>query len=48
MPLPLIALLFGAAAGKAASKKEEKTPVNGRLKKDGKRGKAHLRKKKSS
>jgi hypothetical protein len=48
MPLPLIAaLLAGAAAGKAAAKKEEKTPVNGRLKNDGTRAKAHLRKKKA-
>jgi hypothetical protein len=46
MPLPLIALLAGAAAGKAASKKKEKIAVNGRVKKDGTRSKAHLRKKK--
>jgi hypothetical protein len=42
----LIPLILGAAAAKATSKKEEKIAVNGRVKKDGTRSKAHLRKKK--
>jgi hypothetical protein len=44
MPLPLISLIAGALAGKAASKPEKKIAVNGRIRKDGTRGKAHLRK----
>jgi hypothetical protein len=45
MPLPLLALLTGAAVGKAASKKEKRVAVNGRMKKDGTRGKAYTRRK---
>ncbi len=45
MPLPLIPPIAGALVGKAASGKEEKKiPVNGRVRKDGTRGKATLRK----
>jgi hypothetical protein len=44
MPIPLIPLIAGALLGKAASKSEKKIAVNGRLKKNGKRSKAHLRK----
>lgn len=44
MPLPLLGLLAGAALGKAASKPEKPIAVNGRIKKDGTRAKAHLRK----
>jgi hypothetical protein len=44
MPIPLIPLLAGALAGKAASKPEKKIAVNGRMKKDGTQSKAHLRK----
>jgi hypothetical protein len=44
MPIPLLPLLAGALFGKAASKQEKKIPVNGRLRKDGTRGKATLRK----
>jgi hypothetical protein len=44
MPFPLISLIAGALAGKAASKSENKIAVNGRVKKDGTRAKAHLRK----
>jgi hypothetical protein len=43
MPLPLIPLIAGALVGKAASKPEKKIAVNGRVKKDGTRAKAHLR-----
>ncbi len=46
MPLPLLGILLGAAGTKALSKEEKKIAVNGRLKKDGTRSKAHLRKKK--
>jgi hypothetical protein len=47
MPFPLLLGLLGGAAGtKALSKEEKKTAVNGRMKKDGTRSKAHLRKKK--
>ena len=42
MPLPLLALLAGAVVGNKTKKK--KIAVNGRIKKDGTRGKAHLRK----
>jgi hypothetical protein len=43
MPFPLIPLVADALVGKASSKEEKKMPVNGRVKKDGKRAKAHLR-----
>jgi hypothetical protein len=45
MPFPLISLLAGVAIGKTASKEEKKIAVNGRVKKDGTKSKAHLRKK---
>ncbi len=44
MPLPIIPLVVGALLGKASSKPEKKTAVNGRVKKDGTRAKAHMRK----
>ncbi len=50
MPIPLIPLLLGAVAGKAskgsesAQKSEKQVPVSGRIKKDGTRGKAFMRK----
>jgi|HubBroStandDraft_4_1064222.scaffolds.fasta_scaffold437903_2 hypothetical protein len=44
MPLPLLALLAGAAVGKSASKPKKRIAVNGRMKKDGTRGKAFTRK----
>jgi hypothetical protein len=46
MPLPLLALLVGGAAGRASKKKpkpEKRIAVNGRMKKDGTRGKAFTR-----
>jgi hypothetical protein len=44
MPLPLIPLIAGAFFGKATtSKPKKKIAVNGRLKKDGTRGKAYLK-----
>ena len=43
MPI-IIPLIAGLLAGKAASKSEKKVAVNGRVKKDGTRSKAHLRK----
>jgi hypothetical protein len=46
MPLPLLGILAGALAGKAASKQKKKIALNGRTKKDGTRSKAHLRKSK--
>jgi hypothetical protein len=45
MPLPILGILAGAVGAKALSKEEKKIPVSGRLKKDGTRSKAHLRKK---
>jgi hypothetical protein len=46
MPLPLLVGLFAGAAGnKALSKEEKKVAVNGRMKKDGTRGKAYTRRK---
>jgi len=44
MPIPLLPLLVGALAGKAASKPEKRIAVSGRTKKDGTRSKAYLRK----
>ena len=46
MPLPLLLGLLGGAAGTKAleRKPQKKIAVNGRLKKDGTRSKAHLRK----
>jgi hypothetical protein len=46
MPLPLLGILAGALGTKALSKEEKKIAVSGRMKKDGTRSKAHLRKKK--
>jgi hypothetical protein len=45
MPLPLLGILLGAAGTKALSKEKKKIAVNGRMKKNGARSKAHLRKK---
>jgi hypothetical protein len=45
MAIPLLGVLLGAAGTKALSKKEKKVAVNGRMKKDGTRGKAYTRKK---
>lgn len=47
MPLPLLPLLAGALFGKAMAKKEKRTAVNGRTKKDGTRAKAYTRKARS-
>jgi hypothetical protein len=48
MPLPLLPLLAGALMGKSSTKKAEKrVAVNGRMKKDGTRGKAFTRKARS-
>jgi hypothetical protein len=47
MPLPLLGILAGALGTKALSKEEKKIAVNGRMKKNGKRAKAHLRKARS-
>jgi hypothetical protein len=47
MPI-IIPLILGALAGKATSKPERKIAVNGRVKKDGTRAKAHLRKAKKT
>lgn len=45
MPLPLLPFLAGALAGNATKKKPKKRiAVNGRMKKDGTRGKAYTRK----
>jgi len=45
MPIPLIPIIAGALLGKATTKKQkERIAVNGRMKKDGTRAKAHLRK----
>jgi hypothetical protein len=44
MPFPLIPIIAGALAGKAASKPEKRVAVSGRKKKDGTRGKAFTRK----
>ncbi len=45
MPLPLLPLLAGALVGNATAKKPKKrVAVNGRMKKDGTRGKAYTRK----
>ncbi|HYA17990.1 MAG TPA: hypothetical protein VEF06_11015 [Bryobacteraceae bacterium] len=44
MPIPLIPVIAGALLGKASSKPEKKIAVNGRVKKDGTRAKAHMRK----
>jgi len=44
MPFPLIPLIAGALFGKAGSKPEKKIAVNGRVRKDGTKGKAHMRK----
>ena len=46
MPLPLLLGLLGGVGGtKALSKEEKKIAVSGRMKKDGTRGKAFMRKK---
>jgi hypothetical protein len=45
MPVPLLGILAGAVGTKVLSKEEKKIPVSGRIKKDGTRSKAHLRKK---
>jgi hypothetical protein len=47
MPIPLLPLLAGALLGTAATKKKKRVAVNGRMKKDGTRGKAYLRKARS-
>jgi len=48
MPLPLLPILAGALLGKATAKKPKKRiAVNGRMKKDGTRGKAYTRRARS-
>jgi hypothetical protein len=42
--MPILGLLVGAALGRATKKSKKKIAVNGRMKKDGTRSKAHLRK----
>jgi len=44
MPLPLIALAFGALAGSAATKKPKKKAVSGYITTKGKKVKAYLKK----
>jgi hypothetical protein len=43
MPLPLVALAFGALAGRATAKKPKKKAVSGYRTKKGKKVKAYLK-----